>query len=75
MQERGLIGLLNRLLDYLSEQLARRRGLPVFLGIGLIILNFIFQFIPGLQVLTTGNLLLHLGVVVGLLGILLGDIL
>lgn len=75
MQERGLIGLLNRLLDYLSEQLARRRGLPVFLGIGLIILNFIFQFIPGLQLLTTGNLLLHLGVVVGLLGILLGDIL
>lgn len=75
MQERGLIGLLNRLLDYLSEQLARRRGLPVFLGIGLIILNFIFQFIPGLQMLTTGNLLLHLGVVVGLLGILLGDIL
>jgi hypothetical protein len=75
VQERGLIGLLNRLLDYLSEQLARRRGLPVFLGIGLIILNFIFQFIPGLQMLTTGNLLLHLGVVVGLLGILLGDIL
>jgi hypothetical protein len=75
VQERGLIGLLNRLLDYLSEQLARRRGLPVFLGIGLIILNFIFQFIPGLQLLTTGNLLLHLGVVVGLLGILLGDIL
>jgi hypothetical protein len=75
VQERGLIGLLNRLLDYLSEQLARRRGLPVFLGIGLIILNFIFQFIPGLQMLTTGNLLLHLGVVVGLLGILIGDIL
>lgn len=75
MQERGLIGLLNRLLDYFSEQIARRRGLPVFLGIGLVILNFVFQFIPGLRVLTTGNLLLHLGVLVGLLGILLGDIL
>lgn len=74
MQERGLIGFLNQLLDYLSGQIARRRGLPVLLGIGLVILNFVLQFIPGLQVLSTGNLLLHLGVVVGLLGILLGDI-
>ena len=74
MQERGLSDLLNRLIDYVSEQIARRRGLPVLLGIGLVILNFIFQFIPGLEVLTTGNLLLHLGLVVGLLGILLGDI-
>ena len=74
MQEPGLIGLLNRLIDYLSEQIAQRRGLPVLLGIGLVILNFIFQFIPGLRVLTTGNLLLHLGLVVGLLGVLLGDI-
>ena len=75
MQERGLLGLLNRLIDYLSKQIARRRGLPVLLGAGLVILNFIFQFIPGLRVLTTGNLLLHLGVAVGLLGVLLGDIL
>ena len=75
MQERGLLGLLNRVIDYLSEQIAQRRGLPVLLGVGLVILNFILQFIPGLQVLTTGNLLLHLGVVVGLLGVLLGDIL
>lgn len=75
MQERGLTGLLNRLIDYVSEQIARRRGLPVLLGVGLVILNFVFQFIPGLRVLTTGNFLLHLGVVVGLLGVLLGDIL
>ena len=75
MQERGLLGLLNRVTNYLSEQIAQRRGLPVLLGVGLVILNFILQFIPGLRVLTTGNLLLHLGVVVGLLGVLLGDIL
>lgn len=74
MQERGLVGLSNRLIDYLSEQIARRRGLPVLMGIGLVTLNFILQFIPGLRVLTTGNLLLHLGVVVGLVGVLLGDI-
>ncbi len=75
MQEQGLIGWLNRLMDYLSEQIARRRGMPVLLGVGLVILNFVFQFIPGLRVLTTGNLLLHLGVLLGLLGVLLGDIL
>jgi hypothetical protein len=75
VQERGLTGLLNRVLDYVSGQIARRRGLPVLLGVGLVVLNFVFQFIPGLRVLTTGNLLLHLGVVVGLLGLLLGEIL
>ena len=74
MQEEGLIGWVNRLIDYLSEQIARRRGLPVLLGIGLVLLNFVFQYIPGLEVLTARNFLLHLGVVVGLLGVLLGDI-
>lgn len=74
MQERGLIGLLNRLIDFLSEQIAQRRGLPVLLGIGLVLLDLIFQFFPGPQVLTESNLLLHLGVIVGLLGVLLGDI-
>jgi len=66
--------MLNRFIGFLSDQIARRRGLPVLLGVFLVILNFSFQFIPGLRVLTTGNLLLHLGVIVGLLGILLGDI-
>ena len=66
--------MLNRFIGFLSDQIARRRGLPVLLGIVLVILNFFFQFIPGLRVLATGNLLLHLGVIVGLLGILLGDI-
>lgn len=74
MQERGLIGLLNRLIDFLSEQIAQRRGLPVLLGIGLVLLDLIFQLFPGPQVLTESNLLLHLGVIVGLLGVLLGDI-
>ena len=74
MQEEGLIGWVNRLIDYLSEQIARRRGLPVLLGIGLVLLNFVFQYIPGLEVLAARNFLLHLGVVVGLLGVLLGDI-
>ncbi len=64
--------LLNRISDYL----ARNKGLPVFLGVLLIILNYVLQFfahVPVLGFVGTTNLLLHLGIVVGLLGILLGD--
>lgn len=40
------------------------------LGIFLVVLNLILQFIPGLGFLATGNLLLHIGVVLALLGVL-----
>jgi hypothetical protein len=56
------------------------------MGVALVILNFVVQCVvypivpdgkPGflLYLFTDGNLLLHLGVIVGLLGVLLGDIL
>ncbi len=64
--------LLNRVSDYL----ARNKGLPVFLGVLLVILNYAVQFFPHTPVLGflgTTNLLLHLGIVLGLLGILVGD--
>jgi hypothetical protein len=69
------------------DKLAMVRGLPVLIGVGLVILNFVVRCIAyalianpqdaGFMVFlfTDGNLLLHLGVVVGLLGILIGDIL
>ncbi len=69
------------------DRLERVRGLPVLIGVGLVLLNFVvrcvaFGFTSGDQevgfllfLLTDGNLLLHLGVIVGLLGILIGDIL
>jgi hypothetical protein len=38
-----------------------------------VILNFIVQYIPSLAFLGDSNLLLHLGVVVGLLGVLLAE--
>lgn len=59
------------LLDRLSEYLSRRRGLPTIIAIALVILNFVVQFIPGLAWLGNMNILLHLGVVIGFLGILL----
>lgn len=62
------------------------RGLPVLVGVLLVVLNFLvraalFLLLPADQpvgfvlfLFTDGNLLLHLGVILGLLGILLGDV-
>jgi hypothetical protein len=60
---------LTNLLDFLENM----KGLPLLIGILLVILNFIVQYIPGLASLSDSNLLLHLGVVVGLLGVLLAE--
>jgi hypothetical protein len=71
----------------LVDKLAEVRGLPVLVGAGLVLLNFVvrsvaYVLLPAslevgllLFLLTEGNLFLHLGVVVGLLGVLIGDIL
>ena len=61
------------LLNRLSEYIARQRGLLPLLGVLLILLNFVVQFIPGLEGLSRYNVLLHLGLVVGLVGMLLSD--
>jgi membrane protein DedA with SNARE-associated domain len=69
------------------DNLERVRGMPVLIGVVLVLLNFvvrcvIFALVPDtssrgflLFLFTDGNLLLHLGVIVGLLGVLIGDIL
>ena len=68
------------LLDTLSEFIAHNKGLPVFIGVGLALLGLILNCIPALHSngglwgwLVKSDLLLHLGVIVGLVGILLGD--
>ncbi len=61
------------MLDRVSEFLAARRGLLTLIGIGLVLLNFAAQFIPGLGPLARTNALLHLGVALGLLGLLLAQ--
>ncbi len=64
------------MIDKLSEYLAHNKAMPVFLGVLLVILNYVLQFFVNLPVvgfIGGTNLLLHLGVIVGLLGILLGD--
>lgn len=65
--------LLSRLIDRLSEFLAARRGLPTMIGIALVAINYVLQFVPGLETFAHSNTLLHLGVVVGLFGLLLAQ--
>lgn len=67
-------------LDKTSDWLAHNKGLPVFAGAGLVLVNLALRLFPALPE-TSGllgwlahtDLLLHLGIVVALLGILVGD--
>jgi hypothetical protein len=67
------------LMDQLSHLLAHNKGLLVFLGVGLAALNLILSLVLepdgagfGAWLVRT-DLFLHLAVIVGLLGILIGD--
>lgn len=62
---------LSEFLDILSEYLAARKGLLPLLGLGMIILNLIFQFIPNLGFISEANLFLHLGAIISIFGLLL----
>jgi hypothetical protein len=53
--------------------MAMIKGLPVILGLVLVIVSFIAQFVPALEFLTAGLWLLHLGVIIGLGGMLFSD--
>lgn len=67
-----------RFLRWAAEFLARLPGLPVLIGVLLVALNFVLRLLPAspaVDWLVTTDLLLHLGVVAGLLGLLLGDVL
>lgn len=59
-------------LDRLSAFIARYKGLPTMLAVVLVVVNFILQFM-NLGWLSESNLLLHLGIVVGLIGLLLAE--
>ena len=61
----------SQLLDTLSDYLAHRKGLLPIIGIVLIILNWILQFIPGLEGFAGTNSLLHLGMIVAIIGFML----
>jgi hypothetical protein len=62
-------------LDRVSDYIAAHRGLPLLLAVGLVVLNYILRAIPETQLgfVESTDLLLHLAVIVGLLGVLLGE--
>jgi hypothetical protein len=55
------------------DKMALIKGLPVIIGLVLVIISFIAQFVPAFSFLTTGLWLLHLGVIIGLGGMLFSD--
>jgi ABC-type amino acid transport system permease subunit len=70
-----LDALLSKILDGISDYVSVHRGVPVLIGVLLVVLNYVLLIIPDVQLgfVETTNLLLHVGVIVGLLGVLLGD--
>lgn len=62
---------MSRFVDWLSEYLARRKGLLPLAGIALILFNLLFQFVLPAGWVVSSNLLLHLGLVVAILGLML----
>jgi hypothetical protein len=61
--------MFNRIVDFMAQY----RAVPTLIGMGLIIINLILQFFPGLGWLRESHLLLHLGVLVSFAGILLSN--
>ena len=59
-------------LNRLSSFISRYKGLPTMLAVALVGLNLILQFFP-FGWLSSSNLFLHLGIIVGLIGILMAE--
>ncbi len=68
---RKVLNWISKQLDKLSEYLAHRKGLLPMIGMGLILLNLLFQFLFSSYWIATSNLFLHLGVLIAIFGILL----
>ena len=58
-----------------ANALADRRGLPLIIGLILVLLNFVSQFIPALGWFAEYNVLLHLGLLFSIGGTLLSYVL
>lgn len=61
----------NQFLDDASEFFAHRKGLLPALGILLVLINWVMQFLPNPGWLVETDLLLHLGIIMAVLGFLL----
>ena len=67
---------MTEILKNVSNYLAQRKGLPVLVGIGLMVISLVLNLLPPWPVvawLAKTDLLLHLGAILGVFGLLLGD--
>jgi hypothetical protein len=60
-------------MQQITETLAQVKGVPVIIGLVLIILSLVGHIVPVLSFLAWDDLLLHLGLIVGLGGLLFTD--
>jgi hypothetical protein len=63
-------------LKRISDFLARMPGLPIVIAVGLVVLNFVLQLLPAWPVvgwMARTHLLLHLALILGFVGLLVGD--
>ena len=62
---------MSKFLDHMSEFLAHRKGLLPLIGLFLILINLIIQFVfPG-SFLAETNLSLHIGLLIAIFGLML----
>jgi hypothetical protein len=60
-------------MQQIVELVAQVKGAPVIAGLALIILSLLGHIVPGLSFLAWNDLLLHLGLILGLGGLLFTD--
>ncbi|MBN8581176.1 MAG: hypothetical protein J0L96_10940 [Anaerolineae bacterium] len=63
--------MISRLLDFMSNYLAHRKGLLPIIGLVLIFINLLLAFIIPASFLVTTNLFLHLGLIIAIFGLML----
>jgi len=69
-EEKTFTSRLSHMVDQASEFFAHRKGLLLILAIILVALNAVLQFFPAAGWLRESDLLLHLGIIVGFLGVM-----
>jgi hypothetical protein len=70
-EDKSLSALMAYRISAIGNALADRRGVPLIIGLVLVLLNFVCQFIPALGWFAEYNVLLHLGLVFSIGGALL----
>ena len=66
----GFIAWFNQVLDRISDYLSQRKGLLPLIGVLLVLVNFVLQFLP-VGWVGQSDLLLHLGIIIAIVGFLL----